>query len=225
MRYLMSILNTFPCLTEDTFPMTKTNAPKPTSRRWRIGVAAGAAILLLAGGIYISQAGMGRAQMPGHGRHHGADGTGHDMINMPGLKGLDATLEESAELATMFRNFQKIERTVKNLPNGIQTVTYTKDEELRAIVVSHVTGMLQRVEEGRDPKVMIQSPTLDILFERRDKIKTGIKTTDDGIEVTQTSDDPEVVKALQTHAAEVTAMVDRGMDAVHEMMMKRGRPH
>ncbi len=205
--------------------MTKTNAPKPALRGWRIGIAGGAAILMLAGGIYLSQAELGQAQMKGHGRHHGADGTGHDMVNMPGLKGLNATPEESAELATLFRNFQKIDRTVKNLPNGIRTETYTKDEELRAVVVSHVTGMLQRVEEGRDPKVMIQSPTLDILFKRRDKIKTEIETTDDGIAVTQTSDDPEVVKALQTHAAEVTAMVDRGMDAVHEMMMKRARPH
>jgi len=205
--------------------MTKTNSSKPILRGWRIGIAGGVAVLMLAGGIYISQPEPGQAQMPGHGRHHGADGTGHDMVNMPGLRGLNATPEESAELATLFRNFQKIDRTVKNLPNGIQTVTYTKDEELRAVVVSHVTGMLQRVEEGRDPKVMIQSPTLDILFERRDRIKTEIETTDDGIMVTQTSDDPGVVKALQTHAAEVSAMVDRGMDAVHEMMMKRGRPH
>ena len=205
--------------------MTKTNSPKPILCGWRIGIAGGVAVLMLAGGIYISQPEPGQAQMPGHGRHHGADGTGHDMVNMPGLRGLNATPEESAELATLFRNFQKIDRTVKNLPNGIQTVTYTKDEELRAVVFSHVTGMLQRVEEGRDPKVMIQSPTLDILFERRDRIKTEIETTDDGIMVTQTSDDPEVVKALQTHAAEVSAMVDRGMDAVHEMMMKRGRPH
>jgi len=205
--------------------MTKTNSPKPILRGWRIGIAGGVAVLMLAGGIYISQPEPGQAQMPGHGRHHGADGTGHDMVNMPGLRGLNATPEESAELATLFRNFQKIDRTVKNLPNGIQTLTYTKDEELRAVVVSHVTGILQRVEEGRDPKVMIQSPTLDILFERRDRIKTEIETTDDGIMVTQTSDDPGVVKALQTHAAEVSAMVDRGMDTVHEMMMKRGRPH
>jgi len=39
--------------------------------------------------------------------------------------------------------------------------------------------------------------------------------------VVQTSDDPEVVVALQTHAAEVSDMVDRGMQAVHEAMMRR----
>ena len=39
----------------------------------------------------------------------------------------------------------------------------------------------------------------------------------------QTSDDPEVVAALHTHAAEVSAMVERGMEAVHEMMAARER--
>lgn len=140
---------------------------------------------------------------------------------MPGLRGLDATPEESAELATMFRNYPQISREVTNLPNGIRTVTYSANEEVMAVLASHVTGMIGRVEEGRDPKVFIQSPTLDILFERRDRIDTDIEMTDKGIVVVQTSDDPEVVAALQTHAAEVTDMADRGMEAVHEMMMKR----
>ena len=34
---------------------------------------------------------------------------------------------------------------------------------------------------------------------------------------------PDLVEALQVHAAEVTAMADRGMAAVHEMMMERAR--
>lgn len=154
-----------------------------------------------------------------HARHHGADGTGHDEVNMPGLRGKDATPEESAELAVMFRNFKDLSREVTNLPNGIKTVTNAADKELLSTLVSHVTGMLNRVEEGRDPKIIIQSSTLDILFERREKITTDIETTDTGIVVTQTSDDPEVVKALQTHAGEVTDMVERGMQAVHEKMM------
>ena len=165
------------------------------------------------------------AQMRGHGHGmmhgHGADGTGHDEVNMPGLRGLDATEEESAELAAMFRNFDLIDRTVTNLPDGIRTVTTSPDEEVMATLVSHVTGMITRVEDGRDPQVFIQSPTLDILFERPEAITTDIEVTDDGIVVTQTSTDPEVVAALQTHAGEVTDMADRGMQAVHEMMMRR----
>lgn len=46
--------------------------------------------------------------------------------------------------------------------------------------------------------------------------------TEEGVIVIQTSDDPEVVAALHIHAAEVTAMVEQGMHAVHQMMMERG---
>lgn len=157
-----------------------------------------------------------------HGTHmHGADGTGHDMVNMPGLRGLDASPEESAEIGVMFQNFPAIERSVTNLTDGIRTVTYSADADLMGVIVSHVTGMINRVDEKRDPQIMIQSPTLDIFFERETTIETEIEIGDEGIVVTQTSTDPEVVTALQTHAAEVTAMADRGMQAVHEMMMKR----
>ncbi|MEC3861033.1 hypothetical protein VK792_07025 [Mesobacterium sp. TK19101] len=173
---------------------------------------------LLTGGAALAQ-GMGHGGGMGH--MHGADGTGHDEVNMPGLRGLDATPEESLELQVMFRNFPLIDRRVENLPNGIRTVTVAHDDDVMAALVSHVTGMITRVEEARDPKIFIQSPTLDIFFERGDRIQTEIEITDEGIVVVQTSDDPELVEAMHVHAAEVTDMANRGMQAVHEMMMQR----
>jgi hypothetical protein len=157
--------------------------------------------------------------MAGSGHVHGADGTGHDEINMPGLRGKNATPEESAELAVMFRNFETITREVTNLPNGIRTITRSSDEEVMNQLVSHVFGMIRRVEDKDDPKIIIQSRTLDIFFKRGDEIESEVELTDDGIVVTQTSKDPELVAALQEHAAEVTDMADRGMEAVHEKMM------
>jgi hypothetical protein len=184
------------------------------------------AVLILAGGFIASTRHSAFAQtmndaMPDEMHMHGADGTGHDEVNMPGLRGRDATPEESAELAFMFRNFERISRNVTNLPNGIRTVTYSDDADLMSVITSHVTGMINRVEDGRDPQIVIQSPTLDIFFARGERIETDIEVTDEGIVVLQTSDDPEVVAALHTHAAEVSAMVERGMAAVHDMMMKR----
>lgn len=163
------------------------------------------------------------AQMAGHGHglhKHGAGGMmGHDRANMPGLRGLDATPEESAELALMFQNFTAITRTVANLPDGIRTLTASEDPQVMEALISHVAGMIGRVEQGRDPQIFIQSPTLDIFFARGDRLNTSIEITEAGVVVIQTTDDPELVAALHTHAAEVTAMVDRGMAAVHEMMM------
>jgi len=186
-----------------------------------------AAALLLTGGIYDLSQSTSLAQMkdngPGSGhRHgHGADGTGHDEVNMPGLRGQNATPEESAELAVLFRNFETITREVTELANGIRTVTRSSDADVMTNLVSHVVGMIGRVENGDDPKIMIQSPTLDIFFMRGETIQSEIDVTEEGIVVVQTSDDPEIVTALQTHAAEVSDMADRGMQAVHEMMMER----
>ena len=166
------------------------------------------------------------AQMSGHAsmhammHGHGADGTGHDEATMPGLQGLDATPGESAELAVLFRNFQTLTREVDTLPDGIRTVTRSSDPEVMAALVSHVAGMTARVADGRDPQIFIQSPTLDIFFARPQAITTEIEVTDAGVVVTQTSTDPEVVAALHTHAGEVSDIAARGMQAVHERMMR-----
>jgi hypothetical protein len=158
----------------------------------------------------------------GHGMHgHGADGTGHDEVTMPGLRGLNVDEAESAEMALLFRQFQTLSREVIDLPDGIRTTTRSSDPQVMDALISHVVVMISRVEAGDDPQVFIQSPTLDIFFERPEAIDTAIETTEDGIVVTQTSDDPALVVALQTHAAEVTAMVERGMAAVHERMMRQ----
>jgi hypothetical protein len=169
-------------------------------------------------------AGSAGAEMHGHshsGAHdHGPARTG--VLTMPGLQGTDATLDESLEMEVLFRNFSSMSRTVEELPNGIRTVTLADDPEVLGALVSHVVGMIDRVDTGRDPSVFIQSPTLDILFERRATITTDILPVDGGIEVTQTSTDPEVVVALHIHAAEVSDMAARGMQAVHERMMQSG---
>ena len=66
-----------------------------------------------------------------------------------------------------------------------------------------------------------RDPVVAVFFLRGDGITTDIDLADEGIVVVQTSDDPELVEALQVHAAEVSAMAERGMVAVHEMMMER----
>lgn len=155
-------------------------------------------------------------------KHHGSDQKNHihDVVNMPGLQGKDTTEEEVNDLKDIFKNHRQITRTVENLADGIKTVTETRNDNLRDAVVRHVVGMVSRLEEKRDPRIIIQSPTLGILFKGSHVIKTEIKMTEFGVEVIQTSSDPNLVKALKTHAAEITDMVNRGMGSVHERMSK-----
>ena len=172
------------------------------------------------------------AQTPGHsGPRHGHDARHlhaqgqHDEVNMPGLQGKDTTPQEVNDLRVMFQLHKDFRRTVTHLPNGIRTVTETDNPRLYAALVSHVAGMLQRVSEQRNPHVIIQSPTLEAVFEGGRLIRNDIQVTAKGVTVTQTSDQPHLVKALQTHANEVSELALRGMAAVHEQMQGRHHRH
>jgi len=160
------------------------------------------------------------AEEMGHKKHkHGHGHSEHDEVNMPGLQGIDTTDIEVNDLKKIFQNHKEIKRTVTNLDNGIKTETYSDNEEIRAAIINHITLMVTRIQEGRNPKVLIQSPTLDKLFNNYDKIETSIELTETGIAVIQTSKDPKVVNLLQTHASEINDMVEKGMQAIHERMM------
>lgn len=107
---------------------------------------------------------------------------------------------------------ERIKRTVTNLPDGIRTVTESDDAQVAQSVVAHVASMEKRLNEGRVFNLF--SPTLPVLFERKDKIRTKVEATGKGVVVTQTSDDAEVVAALQAHAAEVSELARDGMAAM-----------
>ena len=190
----------------------------------------GAGLLTAGGVIYAMQQGHGSyAEMHAahHGSNHGDHGRAgadhvHDEVNMPGLQGRDTTEQEVADLKTIFTQHQGIRRSVSPLFNGILTTTESDDPALRDAIIGHVAMMVARLEAGRNPEVMIQSPTLDALFEVYDQIDTTTVATPTGVKVTQTSANPEVVALLQKHASEVSDMSARGMQAVHERMMKNG---
>jgi len=151
-------------------------------------------------------------------QHHQGGHHRHDEANMPGLQGRDTTEQEVSDLREIFRSHKGITREVTNISNGIITATEAEDETLREAIVSHVSMMVTRLQEGKNPEVFIQSPTLDALFEVYAEIDTEIELTDMGVKVIQTSANPEVVGLLQKHAAEVSDMSKRGMQAVHERM-------
>jgi hypothetical protein len=178
-----------------------------------------------AGGMYLAMSSHNeKAHHSGITGHHGA-ALQHDEANMPGLRGENATAEESAELGLLFRYFETITREVENLPNGIRTVTRSTDQAVMDALVNHSVGMIDRVGQLDDPQILIQSPTLNIFFLHGKEIFSDVSVEDEGLVVTQTSDNPEIIEALQKHAAEVTAMTERGMQAVHEMMAADGRSH
>ena len=198
-----------------------------------------AAAIVLAGGWALAQSaghGPGRMRGMGPGMHGqmapGMNGQigpgmrgqmGPGMMGMgPGMMGGSATMDERRDLHDLFLNHDRIKRTVTNLPDGIRTVTESDDSQVAQTIKKHVAEMGQRVEEGRDPGLPIETPALHAIFRHKDKIKTTYEVTGKGIIVIQTSTDATAVKALQDHAAEVTDLAQRGMVAAHEAMMKNG---
>ena len=193
-------------------------------------ILVGGLVFVLGGGavfFYFNHSARSNSYATMHDMHHGKSGGAsqgmmqghmHDEMTMPGLQGKDTTETEVADLRKIFQQHMEIERRVTNLPDGISTFTASENPEVRAAIVSHVSMMVTRLAEGKNPEVIIQSPTLDALFYVHEEIETEIEVTDTGVNVFQTSSNPEVVKLLQTHAAEVSDMSERGMAAVHERM-------
>ena len=121
----------------------------------------------------------------------------HDEINMPGLQGEDITEQEIDDLKKIFRSHEGIVRSVEKLPNGIITITEAQDVKLRDAIVSHVSMMVTRLQEGKNPAVIIQAPTLDALFGVYEEIDMEIEKTGKGVKVTQTSSNAAVVNLLK----------------------------
>jgi hypothetical protein len=120
----------------------------------------------------------------------------------------------------LLANHNRITRTVTKLADGIRTLTESDDPRLAQIIKDHVAAMGQRMRTGQPMGLPIESEALRAMYRNKDKIKTTVEMTAKGVIVAQTSTDPGTVEVLQTHAAEVTALVNGGMQALHTAMMR-----
>jgi len=177
--------------------------------------------------------GMGGMQGGGmqHGPGGGMHGAGGGMGGMGGMHGPGGGMgamystEDPAFNADMdlvhnlLMNHRAITRTVVHLPNGVETRTESEYPEVAALIIGHVASMERRMKEGEVFNLF--SHNLPTIFENYDQMATRFGYIETGVTMVQTSDDPEVVRALQAHAAEVTEMVDEGMIVMMRGMMSR----
>jgi hypothetical protein len=181
------------------------------SSKIAIGVAAalglGAAVA-----VFAHPGGMGPGMM---GQGMMGPGMGGPMAGH--LQHGDASFADDMRLVhAMLFDHEKIKRTVANLPDGIRTATESDDPGVARAIKAHVASMEKRLSDGKIFNLF--SPTLPVLFENKDKIKTVVEMTDRGSVVTQTSGDAKVVAALQAHAVEVSELARDGMAAMMRNM-------
>jgi hypothetical protein len=163
-----------------------------------------------------SMHGMGPGGMgPGMMRGMGPGGMGPGMMRGPmgaGMQHDEAFAGDMQLVHGLLNGHESIRRTVNNLPDGIRTITESDDPQVAQTIKAHVASMEKRLDEGRVFNLF--SPTLPVLFDNKDKIKTTVAMTDKGVIVTQNSTDANVVSALQAHAVEVSELARDGMAAM-----------
>lgn len=147
-------------------------------------------------------------------------GTAPGMMMHDGQDG--GAMAQMRAIHELFANHDRMTRAVTNLPDGIRTVTESNDPQVAKLITDHVASSRKQVEAGIDPGLPSESPALRAIYQHYDKIVTTVEATEKGVVVVQTSTDPQVVAALQQHAAEVTEFINDGMAAMHKAMMKNG---
>lgn len=158
---------------------------------------------------------MGRGRM-GRGRMgRGRGMAGHGRGGGPG-RGVGGNREDMVTLHAMFDSRDKITRTIKNLPNGAETLTESTDGEIASLIQEHVPAMEGRIENDQPLPPMQFHPLFVELLKHYDKVTMRYDATDRGLKVTYTSNDPYVVMLIQEHAKLVSRFIKNGMEEIHK---------
>lgn len=108
-----------------------------------------------------------------------------------------------------------IQREVVNTSKGVVTTTWSAlDSEAARTLQRHVVEMKAALERGET--VRGWDPLFAEIFQHHDEIEMSIEFIEGGVRVTETSDNPEVVKLIQAHARKVNDFLARGPAAVHD---------
>jgi len=135
---------------------------------------------------------------------------------MGGMMG-SATSADMSTYSDLFNRHTEIKRTVEQIPGGVRTTTESDDADLTAQLQGHVSSMYMHLNQGAEVSCMSQS--LPTLFHNPGAYQRQLSLTAKGVQVTETSSDPEVTRAIREHAQEVSGFVRDGMPAMMQGMM------
>jgi len=166
-----------------------------------IVISVAAVVLIAIGGFSVLAQHQGQHQGPGQGKMGG------------GMMG-EGRQQDMQTIHALFGAHKKINRTIKNLDKGVETITESDDPKVQTMIKEHVAAMYKRLA-NKQP-IRMWDPLFAELFKHADKIKMEMTTTAKGIKVVETSDDPYVVKLIQSHAVGVSEFVKEGMPSMHK---------
>jgi len=103
-----------------------------------------------------------------------------------------------------------IRREVKMTKQGVETLTESDKPDVAAAIQQHVASMEKRVKDKQP--IHLRDPLFAEVFRHADKIKFVSEKTEKGMRVTESSDDPYVVKLIQAHAEVVSLFIKNGFE-------------
>jgi len=138
-----------------------------------------------------------------------AQGRMQGMMGQPGPQ-----MQDMQTIHELFAEHQRITRSVKNIDNGVETITESDDPKVQALISEHAWAMHKRIA-SKQP-IRIWDPLFAELFKYSEKINMEITKTAKGVKVVETSTDPYVVKLLQAHALAVSEFASEGPSSMHK---------
>ena len=152
----------------------------------------------------------------GPGMMGGRPGMGMGMMGGRSGGGNMADMRRDMQgLMALLDSRDKVERQIKDLPNGVETVTESDDEQVAKSIREHVAAMYKRLEKNEPMPMMTHDPLFVEVFKHAAKIKLKLEETPKGLKVIETSDDPYVARLIQAHARVVDLFMANGMEEVH----------
>ncbi|MEE3503592.1 hypothetical protein [Acidiphilium acidophilum] len=120
----------------------------------------------------------------------------------------------------LFERHTEITRATDYMPNGIIDTTVSSNPTTAHLIQAHVIEMYNRLAEDR-PFPYPMSNSVPAMFANSTKYERSYKLLPTGIQVTETSDDPEMVKVIYAHARELDRFAKDGMPAMMRGMMSK----
>ena len=118
----------------------------------------------------------------------------------------------------LFERHAQVHRKVIFLPDGIHAVTISYVPETATLLQTHVEQMYARLAEDH-PFPYPMSRSVPVMFAHPTLYQRKLNLLKDGVAVTETSSDPEMVRVIHAHAREITRFVQDGMPAMMRSMM------
>lgn len=173
-----------------------------------LGLAFGVGLVLAASGVSSESSTQACCRGAGRGM-----GPGPDIGGM-----MDESHAEDMEVFRFLLDHRDaIRRDVKELPDGIESVTESDDPEVAAVIREHVAAMYRRVQENRP--IHARDPLFAEIFRHADAIEMEMTATAKGLRVKETSADPYVAELIKAHAEVVDAFIENG-----HMEMRKNHP-